>query len=318
MNNNWKKNISFIYLFLFIFHLSCDGSKVNKNVDSDRLNEVDSARVAGDGYANEEYLVRTHIPVISTYYMKGSIDEKYIFYMSFTVDSCKVDGTYNYEGKEKDIKVEGTIKDKEVRIEEKIYHEQKREYVSNGAYFAGVFDYDKGVIIGTWHSADGKRALPFKIENFYNTGYPQFDFKVNLKKETDESGYVSLNIDELYVRNKRTGSESIFSIDTHPLESTYAIFQQDFNFDGYPDIAMMEFIPSYPPNKFLFWMYDPKDAMYYPSDILDEVYTLPEINYIDSTTTTVTIWHNQIHTQTYKFDGSKWILESSAAEDIGE
>ncbi|MBK5722056.1 hypothetical protein JGH11_14345, partial [Dysgonomonas sp. Marseille-P4677] len=172
MSNNWRKYIFFIYLLLSIFLCSCNGSKANKQVDDDYSSADKLVSIAVE--EKEEYLERIHIPVISSFYMKGVIDEKYTFTIRFTVDSGKVDGAYCYKGKEEWITIKGTIKGDNVRLEETIYNGQKSVYVSNGTYFDGKFDYDNGTIKGTWHSADGTRSLPFKIENYYNTGYPQF------------------------------------------------------------------------------------------------------------------------------------------------
>lgn len=313
MNRRCRKYIFLISLFLLTLQYSCNGGKLKKEAASSDSGNEELVAVPIEE-EKVEYLQKTHIPVISSYYMKGEIDGKYAFTMNFTVDSGKVDGFYRYKGKKDEILLKGKIDDSNIRLEETIYNEQESIYVSNGAYFEGTFDYESGKITGTWHSADSVRILPFEIVNYYEKGYPQFEFRVDLKKETYESGYVSLNITELYIQNK--GINANFTVDARPVESTYAIYQEDFNFDGYPDIAMMEFIPSYPPNRFIFWLYDPDEEMYFPTDILDDVYTLPDINYTDSTTTTCTSWRGDLYEQTYKFDGEKWTLIKSETSDI--
>lgn len=293
-----------ILLFTLLF-VSC-----NKQVKQETHCVVSATEVDDEYYKD--------IPVISVYNLRGSIDGKYKFFMRLSVDSTSVGGIYKYDNQKDYINLSGDLKGNKIELFEAYYDgkEGGREACSK---FSGTFDIKKEQISGTWTSGDGRRSYPFEIANYYGVVNPVYTFKSNVSIEVDENGYKSYKITELIAFNKGNNEVQFFSgFDSYPLESTYHIIREDYNFDGYQDMALMEFVPSYPPNKYLFWLYNPDNDTYEQTDILDDVYTLPEIDYKDSTTTTITVWHNQIHYQTYKFDGDKWLFNNSSSEDIGD
>ncbi|MDR1091679.1 MAG: hypothetical protein LBL79_11430 [Prevotella sp.] len=299
-------NLRYVYILLIIFlPFSC-----KKKTQEAELQATVDEYVGDDSEENEYTDGQVDIPVVYSYWLKGNIGG-YECRMYLDIDSTSVSGSYSYLNKKGDMRLEGTYNDYELNMTE------FQNEIPTGN-FRGKFDLMKGIATGTWTSADEKRSLPFEIRNYYGANYQEYKFKTDLQTEVDlDNEYESMKVTTLFVYDK-TGKKLLAELggfESQPLKSTYRLTLRDFNFDGYQDIALMEFIPSYGPDKFLFWLYKPETEDYKQTDILDDVYTLPEINYEDSTTVTTTIWHNRIHTQTYKFNGSKWILKDSSSED---
>lgn len=68
-----------------------------------------------------------------------------------TLDSSKVEGSYKYLRHDESIFLKGTLVGKKLEIEEK----------GNNRFY-GYFDYDTGIVSGTWYSGDANAYYHLK------------------------------------------------------------------------------------------------------------------------------------------------------------
>lgn len=286
---------------------------MKKEIDYESVDyDIEEIIEEEDGYYKD-------IPIISVYNLKGNIDGKYGFVMRLSIDSTSVDGLYKYNNQKDYISLKGTLKGNKIELFE-AYYEGKEGGQEACSKFSGTFDFGKEQISGTWTSSDGKKSFSFEISNYYGVVNPIHKFKSNLSTEVYESGYKSYKITELEVLRKVDKSTYYLSnFESQPLESTYHLVLEDYNFDGYRDIALMEFIPSYPPNKYLFWLYNPDSKVFEQTNILDGVYSIPDINLEDSTAYVDGQWRGNLTQSIHKFqDGRYYVIEMSSEPMDGD
>ncbi len=207
-----------------------------------------------------------NIPVKYTYYFTGKIDNKYEFDLYLEVENTTANGHYQYLNQSKSISFQGTLLGDKLKITEE-----------DGHIFTGKFEYDSGRITGNWSPANGKRTVPFEMSNPYSAAYLKNSYKAHLKKDEDSRYTIEyIQVTDPY------GQEVILSANTEAYDFAYGLFVQDYNFDGYLDISLVEFMPAYPPLKFKYFLFDSYGS-YYETALYDDIYTLPDyINYRDS------------------------------------
>lgn len=279
----------------------------------------ESADYGAEETTEEEDGYYKDIPIISVYNLKGNIDGKYGFVMRLSIDSTSVEGSYKYNNQKDYISLNGTLKDNKIELFE-AYYKGKEGGQEACSKFSGTFDISKERISGIWTSSDGKKSFPFEMSNYYGVVNPVHKFKSNLSTEVDESGYKSYKITEIEVFKEADKSTYYLSdFESQPLESTYHLVLEDYNFDGYRDIALMEFIPSYPPNKYLFWLYNPDNKAFEQTNILEEVYSIPYMNLEDSTAYVDGQWRGNITQSIHKFqNGRYYVIEMSSESMDGD
>ena len=202
------------------------------------------------------------MPVTRHYRFKGKIDDKYEFVMSFAVSEpfYTLEGSYRYAGKKDGMSLNGKLYNNLLDLTETYYNEKENAYIKSGS-LKGKFEAAKGTISGIWTSADSTKQLPFSMTNYYEVSYPQHNFKSNISEE--ESNF---RVDELYVYDKKGNLlQTILDFDAQP---TYrGVILEDINFDGYPDLSIMEF-PEARNATYIYWLYNPERKIYQQTDIM--------------------------------------------------
>lgn len=232
------------------------------------------------------------IPVTYTYHFTGTIDGKYKFDLYLVVDSTTVNGWYRYLNQDSFISIEGTLAGENLKIKE-----------DGGHTFEGKFDYAAGRISGNWTSADGKRILPFEMENPYGLGYPHLSYKVHLEKEKHNRYFVR------YIQvTTSEGETHELATNTEAYDFAYGLHVQDYNFDGYPDISLVELLPAYPPLKFKYFLYLPEEDYYNETDMYKDLYTL--VDFVDFRNKTVSLLIEGRHysQSVYKYQDERLFL----------
>lgn len=314
-----------IFLFCFsCFLISCDIKKERKNTSEDEeeavavmittIEEEKEKTILDKLYEQDNYWV--DIPITYHYVLSGKIDNKYSFIMEFDINSDTItEGSYQYSNQKGSIDIKGTLKGNGLLFVEEQGHK-----------FEGYFDYKTGHVSGKWYSVDGERILPFSMSNMYGATYPQFDFKVHLyDRREGQEDFIDYGISAIQYVNRKTGEEMSVGIEAEAYEWCYNLRLQDFNFDGYLDIALVQWLPAYPPLKYMFLLYDPESETFNHTDILEDMYTLPHISY-KSKKATVYMEGGNGYQRIYLFEDGEyykfyehnwWISNPNTADDDG-
>lgn len=262
------------------------------------VEEDDPKNLLNRLYDSGEYWV--DIPVDYHYVFKGKIDNKYQFIMEFTINGDTISqGYYQYLNQKKSIRIKGSLKDNNLKIVEE-----------DGHRFEGYLDYKTGSVSGKWYSAHKDWSPAFSMSNIYGGTYPQFDFKVHLidrfADDTDFASNRNYGISQIQYKNRATGE--VKEIDLEDVEAyswVYGLSLQDFNFDGYQDIALVWMLPAYPPLRYMFLLYNPDSESFYETSILNDIYTMPSVDYISKRATSF-MEGGKGHSWTYQFKNGKY------------
>ncbi|MEK6494436.1 XAC2610-related protein [Myroides odoratimimus] len=263
-----KSKIIIMLLSVVLVTISCK-KKIEEfpNTTTEEVVLVDEEwdDVEEDEYDNINGKGWYDISVLYVYNFTGYIDDIYAFDMQLFVSSEDISGKYYYLSKEKNIRVEGTLKDGHLKLTEEF-----------GNTFKGVFDYEKGTIKGEWSNITTGAVMPFSMANPKGKGYPWNKYKAYMVLEGgSDDTYTVMRLAEID-KNGKVKFKSITSssrIDGGE-EPDFPITLQDYNFDGYLDICAFEFYASYPPNKYQYLLYDSKEDDYvFNQEFDNEIYS---------------------------------------------
>ena len=240
-------------------YVSCKGKTTkNENHLNDNIKE----------HVNEEYSTNddahfTDVPVTYHYIFKGKIDGKYAFSMSLTVDSTSVSGQYQYaNSKDYGMSLSGSIQNNDIKLEETLYIPEKQKSETTG-FFEGKFYPAEGKVSGTWFSANRGKSYPFEMNNYYGVNYPQFSFKSDIQGDD-----IDKTLNTLVIYDKNGKIQTIENIGAKP---TYnGLIMQDFNFDGYLDIALMEMLGMrFTP--YIYFAYNPNNKQFEKMELSGDI-----------------------------------------------
>lgn len=247
-------------------------------------------------YESGEYWV--DIPVTYHYAFKGKIDNKYEYIMECDINADTIsEGYYQYLNQKESIGIKGALKANNLKIVEE-----------DGHRFEGYFDYKTGNISGKWHSAHKEWSPVFSMNNIYKASYPEYDFKVHLVNTVeDDPDFTSrwYGISEIQYTNKKTGEVKSVDVDVEVYSWAYGLSLQDFNFDGYQDIALVWMLPAYPPLRYKFLLYNPDSESFYETSILEDIYTMPSVDYLSKRATSF-MEGGRGHSWTYQFENGNY------------
>lgn len=202
------------------------------------------------------------VDVYYTYHFTGTIDGKYPYDMYLKLFENEISGYYFYLNNGKFIDIKGTINSADqVEFTEEL-----------GNTFKGAFDYTNGTIKGEWTNVSSGDTLPFSMANPKGKGYEKKQYKVYMT--ISDYSDTTYEVSRLAVIDD---DNSVYSLDVkssyfyYKDRPNFQLYLEDYNFDGYLDISMFEFLPAYPPVKFQYWLYDEGTRQYEFDNIYNDI-----------------------------------------------
>ncbi|MGL4583635.1 MAG: XAC2610-related protein [Flavobacterium sp.] len=259
-----NKKILIVLMSMLFLTVSCKKKVVEESaVQAIEVIEEDNYDVGVDEYDNVNSKGWYDISVSYVYDFTGYIDGKYAFDMQLYVSNEDIFASYYYLTKEKNIYLKGTLKDGNLTLVEEF-----------GNTFVGVFDFEKGTVIGEWTNVATGAVMPFSMANPKGKGYSLKKYKADMTLDGSDDTYAVTRLAEIDANEEVKFISITSSSRSDGEEPDFSIILQDFNFDGYLDICAFEFYASYPPNKYQYLLYDNKEGNYvFNQEFDNEIYS---------------------------------------------